>query len=72
MVGALESRVLVTARRMHDLDLVGDPLPVLTPVEIAPRPLTAQELIDAVTEDDRRPELPSIEPPGVAVTRDAG
>ena len=27
MVGALESRVMVTARRMHDLDLVGDELP---------------------------------------------
>ena len=36
MVGALESRVMVTARRMHDLDLVGDEIPVLTPVETAP------------------------------------
>jgi DNA recombination protein RmuC len=57
MVGALESRVMVTARRMHDLDLVGDPLPTLTPVESAPRPLTAQELIDAATEAEQRPEL---------------
>ena len=40
MVGALESRVMVTARRMHELDLVGDEIPVLTPVETAPRPLT--------------------------------
>jgi DNA recombination protein RmuC len=57
MVGALESRVMVTARRMHDLDLVGDELPVLTPVETAPRPLTSQELIDAATADDSRPDL---------------
>ena len=57
MVGALESRVMVTARRMHDLDLVGDEIPVLTPVETAPRPLTSQELIDAATAEEARPEL---------------
>jgi DNA recombination protein RmuC len=57
MVGALESRVMVTARRMHDLDLVGDELAVLTPVETAPRPLTALELIDSATAEDRRPDL---------------
>ncbi|HSF97467.1 MAG TPA: DNA recombination protein RmuC [Ornithinibacter sp.] len=57
MVGALESRVMVTARRMHDLDLVGDELPLLTPVETAPRPLTAQALIDDVTAAESRPEL---------------
>ena len=45
---------MVTARRMHDLDLVGDEIPVLTPVETAPRPLTSQELIDAATRP-RRP-----------------
>lgn len=57
MVGALESRVMVTARRMNDLDLVTDELPFLTPVETAPRPLTAQELIDDVTAVESRPEL---------------
>ena len=57
MVGALESRVMVTARRMNDLDLVSDELPLLTPVETAPRPLTAQELIDDVTAAESRPEL---------------
>ena len=57
MVGAMESRVMVTARRMHELDLVGESLPVLTPVESAPRPLTAQELIDAATAEGLRPEL---------------
>jgi DNA recombination protein RmuC len=57
MVGALESRVMVTARRMHELELVGDELPVLTPVETAPRPLTSQELIDAATAEDSRPDL---------------
>ncbi|KGN39468.1 DNA recombination protein RmuC [Knoellia subterranea] len=56
-VGALESRVLVTARRMHDLDLVSDDLPELGPLETGPRVLTALELIEAVTDEDARPEL---------------
>ena len=78
MVGALESRVMVTARRMHELDLVGDELPVLTPVESAPRPLTSQHLIDAATALDTRPELLlDLDPspplsPGVTGIRDAG
>ncbi|WP_392542978.1 DNA recombination protein RmuC [Oryzobacter telluris] len=57
MVGALESRVLVSARRMSELDLVGDEIPVLTPVETAPRLLTAHELIDAATAEESRAEL---------------
>jgi DNA recombination protein RmuC len=57
MVGALESRVMVSARRMAELDLVGDQIPVLTPVETAPRPLTAHELIDAATAEESRAEL---------------
>ena len=57
MVGALESRVFVTARRMNELDLAPDTLEPLAAVEVGPRPLTAQELIDAVTDDARRPEL---------------
>ncbi len=57
MVGALETRVMVSARRMSELDLVGDEIPVLTPVETAPRPLTAHELIDAATAAESREEL---------------
>lgn len=75
MVGALESRVLVTARRMHDLDLVGEALPLLVPVETAPRPLTAQELIDAAVSGEERPELVlDLEAPvsGVRSARPAG
>lgn len=56
-VGALESRVLVTARRMQDLDLVSDDLPDLPPLETGPRVLTAIELLEAVSADDARPEL---------------
>ena len=57
LVGAMESRVLVTARRMNELDLAPDELEELRPIETGPRPLTAQELIDAVTDGEHRPEL---------------
>ena len=57
MVGALESRVLVTARRMQHLGLSTDELPSLAPVDTGPRPLTAQELIDAATQQDARAQL---------------
>lgn len=46
MVGTLESRVLVTSRRMHDLDLVREPVAGPDPVTVTPRPLTAAELLD--------------------------
>lgn len=57
MVGALESRVLVTARRMSELGVVDDELPRLEAVTASPRPLTALELIDAATAEDARPEI---------------
>ena len=57
MVGALESRVLVSARRMHALGVVEDELPVASPVEAGPRVLTAMELIEAATAEDDRPQL---------------
>ncbi|MFW5468684.1 DNA recombination protein RmuC [Knoellia sp. CPCC 206435] len=56
-VGALESRVLVTARRMQELDVVSDELPHLVPVETGPRVLTAIELLEAVGAEDERPDL---------------
>ncbi|GAB48258.1 hypothetical protein MOPEL_069_00130 [Mobilicoccus pelagius NBRC 104925] len=48
MVGALESRVFVTARRMHDLGLTHDEPVTLPVVDVAPRPLTSAELLDHV------------------------
>jgi DNA recombination protein RmuC len=57
MVGALEARVLVSARKMRDLDVVEAELPQPTPVEAGPRVLTAMELIEQATADDRRSEL---------------
>ena len=51
LVGALEARVLVTARRMHDLEVVELPLPSPRPLDSAPRVLTAVELLDAVAQE---------------------
>ncbi|WP_370893778.1 DNA recombination protein RmuC [Janibacter sp. GXQ6167] len=55
MVGALETRVLVSARRMRDLGVPGEEIVELGGLEQVPRPLTAAELLDEATE--RRPEL---------------
>jgi len=57
LVGALESRVLVTARKMHDLDLVDSVIPEVTPIEQGPRPLTAAELLEALDAEVARPQL---------------
>jgi len=62
LVGALESRVMVTARKMNDLGLADSPLSDIEPVETAPRPLTAAELIvvsgsDVLGPEVARPEL---------------
>jgi DNA recombination protein RmuC len=48
LVGTLERRVLVTARRMRDLDLTSSELEAPEAVETTPRPLTALELLDDV------------------------
>jgi DNA recombination protein RmuC len=58
MVGALESRVLVTARRMHDLQLADEAPPSTQPIDVTPRVLTAAELLDAVASSAAaRPDL---------------
>lgn len=56
-VGALESRVLVSARRLQALGVASAGLEAQVPVTTGPRPLTAYELLDAVAEPDRRPDL---------------
>ena len=45
-VGTLESRVLVTARRMHELHLASEQPVSTEPVEASPRALSAAELVD--------------------------
>lgn len=57
MVGALEARVLVSARRMRDLEIVEDELPQPTPLEAGPRLLTAVELLEQASAEDARPQL---------------
>ncbi|WGW10647.1 DNA recombination protein RmuC [Saxibacter everestensis] len=46
LVGTLESRVLVTARRMNDLDLTDRNLPAPEPITAAARNIGAPELLD--------------------------
>jgi DNA recombination protein RmuC len=45
-VGTLERRVMVSARRIRELDLADEELPALAPLEDAVRPLTAPELLE--------------------------
>ena len=56
-IGSLESRVLVTARRMHELGVVERPLEQLQPVTTPSRPLTAAELLEALDPEVARPQL---------------
>ncbi|MEO7236228.1 MAG: DNA recombination protein RmuC [Lapillicoccus sp.] len=56
LVGSLESRVLPTARRLHELGVVERPLPVLQPLQATLRPLTDADFA-ALGDDTRRPEL---------------
>ena len=55
LVGTLERRVLVTARRMQDLQVEDAELPTVTPLLESPRPLTAIELLT----DSQSAESPS-------------
>lgn len=57
LVGSLESRVLVSARRMSEIGISPDELEEVAPVTTAPRPLTAPELLDTISADHARPEL---------------
>lgn len=72
-VGTLESRVLVSARRMRDLGVRGDELDGQRGLEVLPRPLTALELIETATADDERPQLDlPLDADAVEVRRAAG
>ncbi|MGH1562012.1 DNA recombination protein RmuC [Mumia sp. DW29H23] len=50
-VGSLETRVLVTARRMSELHAPETDIPAPAPVEALARPLQAPELVDRIVEE---------------------
>jgi len=72
LVATLESRVIVTARKMHEIGLADSALPETPPVETAPRPLTAAELIVALEPEVARPELELRQVRELGAGRDAG
>ncbi|HEY7793734.1 MAG TPA: DNA recombination protein RmuC [Gaiellaceae bacterium] len=49
-VGTLETRVLVTGRKLQEHGMVGEPLPELAPIEAQARPLQAPELVHGLDE----------------------
>ena len=61
-VGSLESRVLVSARRLGELEVAPGDLPTPEAVTDAPRQLSSAELMDAVA--DPRADLPELSEPG--------
>lgn len=67
-IGSLESRVLVTARNLEEMGAAQEALDSPTPVAVAPRQLSAPELLAAVTPE--RPELDTrlVRDPGNATT----
>jgi DNA recombination protein RmuC len=52
-VGTLETRVLVTGRKLQEHGMVGDPLPELPPIEAQTRPLQARELVQGADDGIR-------------------
>jgi DNA recombination protein RmuC len=77
LVGTLESRVMVTARKMHELGLADGQPPIISPVETPARPLTAAELItvqdsDVMGADIVRAELDFSQVRGMGQARHKG
>jgi DNA recombination protein RmuC len=56
-VGSLESRVLVTARRLSELGVVAGDLSAPAPAQETTRPLAAPELVTGLPEEDSPAEL---------------
>jgi DNA recombination protein RmuC len=65
-VSSLESRVLVSARKLNDLEIVGEPLDQPKMVESSVNQLSKAELVEGAQEElsiRLVDEVPAIEPP---------
>ena len=65
-ISSLESRVLVSARKLNELGIVGDPLEQPKMVEGSINPLSKAELVESAQEEltiRLVDEAPAIEPP---------
>ncbi|MBK8867685.1 MAG: DNA recombination protein RmuC [Dermatophilaceae bacterium] len=58
LVGSIESRLLVTARSMHQMGVVHEEVATPMALEATTRPITAAELLAALDEVVARPQLP--------------
>lgn len=70
-VGTLESRVLVTARRLHELHLASEAPTSPSPLAVGVRPLSAAELVDGLGRDERDVAFLDEQRPEPARRRDA-
>ena len=65
-VRSLESRVLVTARKLNDLEVIGTELNPRTQIEESVRPVGAPELVESAEESRAVVALPAIVVPAAA------
>ncbi|MBO3129725.1 DNA recombination protein RmuC [Dermatophilus congolensis] len=54
LVGTLETRVFVTARKFSDLGITSDEIAAVKPLDATPRPLTAPELLESIDDAEKR------------------
>ena len=72
LIGSLETRVLVTARRFNDLNVVDQTLPAPDAIDLAPRTPQASELVDPHEQAHPPEQLTDLTPHDTEVPRAAG
>ena len=72
LVGSLETRVFVTARRFNELNVVDQPLSAPDTIDLAPRTPQASELVDPQQQVPHSAQLPDLTSHDTEVPRAAG